>query len=271
MKISSAIIGLTILACALIAVGLSADTHVNTSSDVLTVKAVQNNFQFELKKPLPSISNSIMEYKVNDVKITPEYMDSISIIYGINLSKDAQWNDISPKNGKLLKFYATGGFIYMNPSKLHGDAPTNLPSKEDSIKIAEKYLDSQKLLPIDVGSAYVTPIEVSVYYPTNNTTINYTLAWTVHFNRTINGLKVYGPGQSLNVIVTDNGEINGVQKLWRDILPNQMINIKTPDQAYSELVNGNNNTVTVPHTSANKVAISEVSLGYYIEPVNRLF
>jgi hypothetical protein len=78
-------------------------------------------------------------------------------------------------------------------------------------------------------------------------------------------LKVYGPGQSLNVIVTDNGEINGVQKLWRDILPNQMINIKTPDQAYSELVNGNNNTVTVPHTSANKVAISEVSLGYYIE------
>ncbi len=264
-KLLIAIIGLAMLTCTLIAVGLCAGTYVNTSSDVLTTKAIQDNFQFELKKPLPSINNSIMQYRVNDFKITPEYMTGISNIYGINLSKDAQWNDISPKNGKLLRFYASGGFIYMDPSKLHGDAPTNLPSKEDSIKIAKNYLKNQKLLPADMDSAYVTPIEIGVYYPTNNTSINYTLAWTVHFNRTINGLKVYGPGQSLNVIVTDNGEINGVQRLWRDVTPSQKINIKTPDQAYSELVKCNNTAVTIPHTNANKVAITDVSLGYYIE------
>ena len=262
-KIFGAVIGLMIIVCMIISVAAFLSLHNNTASNVISTKAA-NITQFELKKPLLVVTDSVMEYKVNNFNVTSEYEKGISNIFGFNLSDNPKGDKIVD-SGKLLKFYNTGGFLYASHSDFVGDAPTSLPSEQDSINIAEKYLKNQKLLPQDVGSAYVTPIQIDVYYPTSNTTLNYTLARTVHFNRTINDLKVYGPGQNLIVDVSDNGKITGAQKLWRDVSPYQMKKIKTPDQAYSELANGNNSTVIVPHTNADKVAITDVSLGYYIE------
>ncbi|MFZ2070959.1 MAG: hypothetical protein WAV32_05095, partial [Halobacteriota archaeon] len=74
----------------------------------------------------------------------------------------------------------------------------------------------------------------------SNEIINkYNVTLQVQFTRQINDMPVIGSGNKLKVFIDEGGEVVGLFKVWRDFEPYKYVKIKTPEQAYNDLVTGN--------------------------------
>ena len=66
------------------------------------------------------------------------------------------------------------------------------------------------------------------------------------------------------VIIGNNNEIVGVIKSWRDVVPSGYMKIKTPEQAYEELIAGKGMQPSM-EMKIDKVIINAISIGYWME------
>lgn len=91
----------------------------------------------------------------------------------------------------------------------------------------------------------------------------YDITKAVRFCRSLDGLPVYG--DEFAVIVGDEGEVVGLVKTWREVKPDGSVSIRSPEQAYEDLLASK---TVLPRTQANydHVTIEDISLGYWMEP-----
>lgn len=237
-------------------------TNNNTTSDIISISTAKNDSKFELTEPLPQQATLIMTYKINDVKSTPEYRKKIYQIFSIPVI-DINDDYVNSENGDKLHFFENEGFYYTTSDRYDDKVPDNLPEEQEAINIAEQFLKTHDLLPDGFDSVWATTETIGVYFPANKTASGYTVAWTIDFSRTLDGIGVDGAGEKLNVVIGDNGKILGVHVSYRDVSSYQIKAVKPVDQAYTEMINGNATKSTA--TTANKVLITEVYLCYWAE------
>lgn len=134
----------------------------------------------------------------------------------------------------------TGALTYLNKKARETKARGNLniPSNEESIKLATNFLNNLNWLPSNFKVVEVTedserPANVDVSekgFVTNK---------TVHFYKFISGnIPVYGVSRIL-VEIGENGVIESVRKFHKDEVEQSSYSLKTPEAAIDELKRGN--------------------------------
>jgi hypothetical protein len=150
--------------------------------------------------------------------------------------------------------------------------PANLPSDEEAIKIATKFLKDRDLFP---EGAYPVEVEHIKTYHLNNDDNSKTVVWeklAVWFGGNLNNIKVHG--RSIRLVINADGNIIEYDANWREYKPYQEYPVKTPSEAFGEL---QTRGVTVGMSEPDTVSIDQIELAYnslpgayvenYLEPV----
>lgn len=184
-------------------------------------------------------------------------LSGLGSIHGYHLN--AQF---MPTNDSIMVYQANFSGIEDPLPDYHNLAHTKVQNEQDAINVANNYLKSNNVMPVDVANAYAGPEYISTPLP-NGTQTGSIDFWDVVYDRQINGLNVYGSNH-LYFWVDTNGQITGAQKSWPVISPYQMEKLKPVNQAFSELVNYNSSVLTRPKSTPDGVVITNVTLGYYV-------
>lgn len=227
-----------------------------------------------MKAPTKTATNSILVYKTRPPNVNKEStlafakkfnvtgklrgettVQSDDLVYGVTLTKNS------------------GSAEYLNVKRPNAkqDAPEYLPSDDDAVKIATKFLKDRDLFP--EGAAFSKTYRenaIAVSEKPERVVFGQIGVW---FNRTLNGMKV--EGTQLVVYVGGNRDVIGYYANWRDYEPYKEYTLSTPQEAFDKL-----KAKGVP-VGMNKpdsiVSIDDVHLAYkttagasseeYLEPV----
>lgn len=265
------IIGIAIVA---ILTGLSLSQAINLGHNGMNTKTGTGNVQFELGNPLPQINDTVKIYKTKNPIVTVEHVKEIGNIFGFadSIPGEANPGTIGMVNGEkhLLVYNKSGAVWYAIPSKMHPvvDTQPNLPDEETAKKLAADFLAAKGFLPQDAKlNDVVADKQITADKGTDKILQSFNVTLQVRYQREINGMPVVGPGSKLKVFIGNNNEVVGLFKVWRDIEPYPEIHIKTPEQAYSDLVAGND--IVQMRIGGDKVIIKDAALGYWMEPADQ--
>jgi hypothetical protein len=142
--------------------------------------------------------------------------------------------------------------------KLYPLTPPTLPSEEEAKEIATQFLAQVGLLPPGAYASKVMPGggaggDGGAYYVTH---------LLVRFTWEIDG--VPATGTTLSVRIGDGGEVVQVDRVWRETEPYKEVSIRSPQEAYQELIAGEG-SCPVP-SGCQKMVVEKISLAYWIEP-----
>lgn len=140
-----------------------------------------------------------------------------------------------------------------------------LPTEEEAVLIAEKYLESKDMLPEDAVLQNVQTTFLTKFSESGEVLEKIPLDVTITYKREINSLSVVGPGDEITVSVGKDKEVFYCFKSWRIIEQVGEINIINPEEAYNKLLEGK--TIRIPLiTPQSSIEIYEISFGYYAYP-----
>lgn len=260
-------VGLIILS--LITVGIAYTINQsNTEIQPLSINNVKGfrTTSFVLNTTLPKVPKKLMVYKCVEPNVTLEYASLLAKQFGMNGQPEKVFDEfvLTDGNYHLEVNTKSGRIAYTDASRwMVGndvDKPPNLPSDEETIKIARNYLSEKGLMPADAILRDVThPRVVAMDKVGNIIGIGFEDV-KVTFTRKINGLPVVGAGSKLDVEVGGNGDIINVYKVWRDYRPYKEYPIITPEQALEKLKEIG---IFTGIKSVDKVVINKVYLAYY--------
>jgi hypothetical protein len=176
-------------------------------------------------------------------------------------SKDMRYAvEISKKSGRVI-------YVDQMRPNANQDSPEKLPSDEEAIVIATKFLKDRDLYP--TGAAEPVAIRENTYTVGKGDEI-YCGEIGVWYHRYLNGLKV--EGTQFVVYVGGNGDVIGYFANWRDYEPYKEFPIISSLEASDRL----KTTIKINNADTN-VSIGNVNLGYkttagayeedYLEPV----
>ncbi|MEA1863757.1 MAG: hypothetical protein U9N46_00935 [Euryarchaeota archaeon] len=166
-----------------------------------------------------------------------------------------------PEAPKTLPYYRVLGeeHIYECFGSLSGPRES-LPSEDDAIEFAEEYLSLHGGMPDGAILRYtntVTGKEIC-----NGTVVSETLVLVqVSYRRSINGMPVDGPGDTIDFAIGENGEIIDFFKSWRTLEEVGEIAIVDSDVAIARLRNGE--TILKHRGPFGKLVVQSMNLGYY--------
>ena len=233
-----------------------------------------------LEKSLPGNVDRVLVYKTVPAHYTRQ--DILSLAQKFNISPIGKTKEVSEgssvasTDGKIQAILHNSGYIEYHNSDRVGpnpvDVPGILPSDDEALKIATKFLNDRDLLPDD---AEFRKIDHSRAYFLGNDG-NDSLAWEdveVWYGRKLNGYTV--EGTQLELALGSNGDPIEYITNWRNYEPYKEMQIKKPDIAFEEL-----KTKGVVVGSLNKpytVSINQIYLAYhtkagaeteeYLEPI----
>ncbi|MCK5001346.1 MAG: hypothetical protein KAS23_17500, partial [Anaerohalosphaera sp.] len=137
-------------------------------------------------------------------------------------------------------------------SRKKEEKSVNLPDDETCKKLAKDFLSTNGLIPKDARMHK----KVSSRSPGKK---------TVGFYRTINGFHTTGNGAGIRIEIGDNSEIVHVKKNWQKLHQLKQYPIKSPRQAFDEMVNGKGSS------DRPKGKVKEISLKYYCSPMKQKY
>lgn len=230
-------------------------------------------YRYQLDAPFPETPHSATICRLIRPKINTEYVSETAERFGLTSEVNGNHifysvgNDETHEN--LLINTATGAVIYSYKysGKLYPAEAPSLPSEETAKDIALEFLKEKGLYSSDIKIGKVAP---GGYY--RNRVVAHLV---VCFDYYIEGLPVTGTGKMLNVRIGDGGEV--VLAMWYHPtyeVTNENVLIKTPAQAYQDLLSGNvieTELDSQPDRPVQDVRITNIALGYYLEPVAQDF
>jgi Zn-dependent metalloprotease len=182
-------------------------------------------------------------------------VQSEDLVYGVTLTKNS------------------GSAEFMNAKRPNAkqDAPQYLPTDDEAIKIATKFLKDRDLFP--EGAAFSKVYRENAYTIGDNPDQIVLGQIGVWFNRTLNGLEV--KGTQLVVYVGGNGDVIGYYANWRDYQPYKEYPIITPQEAFNQLkvkgvgvgMNNKDATVSIDNAYLAYDTTPGAYKEYYLEPV----
>lgn len=204
------------------------DPSASGSSD--TAGRVSHNLVMQSSAANPS-EESVLIYKTQPPDINKE--TTLALAKKFDVSGNLRGE--TTVQSKDLTYYVTvtkksGSVSYRNQDRpnINMDSPDKLPSDDEAVLIATKFLKDRDLYP---EGAMVTPPRREYTYSSNNViTYGRICVW---FNRTLNGLKV--EGTQLVVYVGGNGDVIGYLANWRNYTPYQEYPIIPQQDAFDQL------------------------------------
>ena len=209
---------------------------------------------------LPSMPEEMIVYKVIQPNITEEYVREIgekmignsknaelrrSSRLGLFFLNSPDWSlEVDPANGTItLRKIAVD-------SSDSGVEKRSYPSTEQCKTIANEFLKRHKLLSDDL---YVRGV-------VDNTKSSFGVM-SVGYNRKIDGYNTWGAGSGISVHINANGEVVRFSKHWQEIEPYGTCEIKKPEDALKELLNGKGVLM-----NGDSGKIISIELRYYSSP-----
>jgi hypothetical protein len=275
------VIGIGILAVVLMALLTVQMTTSFIGSEIVSIpqnKAGDTPI-FILETNFPAVSDTIEIFRVKTPIVTQGYVEEI----GKKLAFAGDAGAANPGTigmvdgdgdnlRHLMVYEASGAIWYAIPSKMHPVVASqpNLPSEEEAKSIATEFLYSKGLIKegkVAKINKVVADQQVTAKKGFNEIISEYNVTLQVQFARAINNLPVIGPGNKLKVFIGEGGEVVGLFKVWRDFEPYKNVKVKTPEQAYKDLVAGND-TMYNMRVGGDKVVIKEIYLAYWMEPAD---
>jgi hypothetical protein len=268
-------LGITII---LIASASSVARYINQDAESpLLREEGTNGAKFILNTELPKIENSYAIYTVVTPDITMNYVTEIAETFGVSGTPETVSESTGEirvtDNTKNLReqvsvYKYSNSIVYEIPEKKYGDvieSQPDLPSEDEAKKIANEYLLSRDLLPDDVKVESVKScvrsgvIQAGVEQPVES----YDVTLGVTYSRDIDGIPVYG--DEFTVYLGDKGEVVGVTKTLREIIKTGNTSIKSPTEAYNDLVAGNTDLPAL-EMQIDEITIDNISIGYLMQP-----
>ncbi len=249
----------------------------HSSSIVPPSEGVYGATTFVLNATFPVVSDSYLAYKVLNPEVTFDYVEEIGRKFGLTGNAEPGItgeirlvDDTKGVRERIYVYYVNSGAIRYqidgNFYPTHVESQPILPSEEEAKRIAVEYLSSRDLLPED---AVIKSVGVNQRYGIGKagvgTIVSYDLTLAVRFSRNFNGIPIYGH-DGLSVIIGNNSEVVGFGMNWRDVEPYRNVTIKTPEEAYEELIAGKSRVQPPLETILDQVTINEISIGYWMEP-----
>jgi hypothetical protein len=161
----------------------------------------------------------------------------------------------------------TGTIEFSNTNRFQNvnslDIPGNLPSDEESIKIATDFLKERNLLP---DGAYFRRVEHGKIYQLVKDGDDI-ITWEdvqIWYGRKLNGLEV--KGTKISIDIGSGGDVIDFYSNWREYEPYTELSLITPEQAFGEL---KSKGISVD-TNRQYVSISDISLAYRSKPGSQL-
>jgi hypothetical protein len=233
-----------------------------------------------LEKTLSENVEKIMVYKTVPVHYTRQ--NSLSLAQKFNISpvgkikETEDGSSFASEDGMTYVILSNSGFVeYHNSNRAHTinliDIPGNLPSDDEAVKIATRFLKDRDLLPD--GAEFRTTSHGKIHGTAENDTD--IVLWEdvqVWYGRKLNGIPVKGT-QLMLAIGADGTPIEFFTN-WRDYQPYKELSVMTPEQSFEEL---KTKGVPVGMNNPEKVSITDSYLAYhtkagaeteeYLEPV----
>lgn len=232
---------------------------------------------YSLAAELPQVKESYTTYRVSPVEITEEQVKEIASRFDLSgtprvSNKDTGEVlvvDTSKQPEEQISVYAhSGAVVYHILDKEFPNEVTEqpkLPSDTETEKIALEFLEKTQM---ESPDAKVVSVEVNQKQEVweagaTEPKVSYDVTKAVRFGRTLDGLTVYG--DEFAVTLADGGEVVGLVKTWREVVPDGSVGIKSPEQAYADLRAAK---TVLPSVAAeyDHIVIEEISLGYWMEP-----
>ncbi len=229
---------------------------------------------FVLATPFPVMNESYPIYRTVPPNTSHEEIQRIGNLLGVSgdvieprSSSDAARivdNSTSPP-AELQYNLNSGAFEYSIPEKKYpatAHSQPDLPSDEETRKIATDYLQERGLLPEDVHFDSVG-VQSRIGSGTPYSHVVYDMTKHVSFFKEIRGFRVYHAG--IGVTLGEHGEVVAAGSNIRDFYPepDRYVTILTPQQAYQRLCA--NDLVIRPKSSPGIHVVSNISLGYWME------
>jgi len=230
---------------------------------------------FKLVHPLPKVPEKMMVYKTIDPKISREDITKLMKTFGLEGKIDDRQRQFVVKDqNRVLEVFkqpGTGYLRFSNNTKLAIEKEAkNLPSEDNAIDEAKKFLRANDLLPENTFLAGVGYYEFRKYDSIGNTIIQGKSAVSIGFGFKIEEMKVEGPGAKAGVVFGEDGEIIGASKIWREIEPDKEMKIITPEEAFDKFKQRWPGEAEPEQFKRAKikteVSIKEVYVTYYAKP-----
>lgn len=143
----------------------------------------------------------------------------------LNPSPDKTVRYVSPNdvNTTFEHNLVTGDLrFHRNFARYLGDFAPELPSTEEAIKVAELFLEENKLLPANPSElkiAHIGGLRTTTLIDENHAGPVIDKLITLNYSREINGVPVIGPGSKLIIDIGEKGEILSLTRHWRELSP----------------------------------------------------
>jgi hypothetical protein len=194
-----------------------------------------------LEKNLPDKIERVMVYKVVPPHFTRQDIISLGKKFNVNYPNQIKEGDegfsIGADDGSAYVLLTNNGWIeYTNRTRAHTvnslDIPGNLPSDDEAVKIATKFLKDRDLLPEGTTFRKTTHGKI-LGSAKNGTDIVFWEDVQVWFGRNLSGNPV--EGTQLMLAIGGRGDPIEFFTNWRNYEPYKELPVKTPDLAFEEL------------------------------------
>lgn len=226
-----------------------------------------SDITYSLQAPTDHISSEEKVYTAVPLNTTPDSIQTLAKKFDINgeVTIDSESLKISDHHQELSVSKSNGFFTYVNKDKYENlnVMRDNIPSDEECIKIAKQFLTDRDLLPKRFNIIKVSHT-TSGSPLTNDERILFS---DVYFYPTLNEKPVYGVSRII-VTVGNNGEIEAVNKYYKDVEYQGHAKLKSPDKALSELeASKSSNSLS---ENAKNAKIKKVEIGYWEDVESKL-
>lgn len=221
-----------------------------------------SDITYTLEAPTNQILSEEKVYKAVPPNVTHESIQTLAKKFGIKgqitEGSLAQTLEISDDHKQLSGSKNNGYFTYVNKDIYENlnVVRDNIPSDDKCIQIAKGFLTERDLLPKRFEIIKVSH-STSGSPLTNDEKL---LSSDIYFYPTLNEKLVYGVSRII-VTVGNNGEIEAVNKYYKDVAYQENAKLKSPDKALSELKAGKSSN-SLPEQAKN-AKIKKVTIGYW--------
>ena len=148
----------------------------------------------------------------------------------------------------------------MSPAGFGGGVQEFLPTEEEAVRIAEEYIKSHGGMPDDAVFGGVSTV-YSTLYRDDEVVEKKPVDIQVGYHRIFNGMHKAGPGDTIELVIGNNGTILYFLKSWRKLEYAGEREIVTASEAVERLQRGE--TVYKRLGPLDTIEINNVSLSYY--------
>jgi hypothetical protein len=212
-----------------------------------------------LNTPTKTTTNTVLVYKV----VPPIVNKEITLTYAKKFNVTGTLRGETTVQSKNLRYIVTviknsGTVMYEDQNRPNSveDSLKTLPSEQEAIEIATKFLKDRDLFPEGAVEPFAEP---EYHYNGEEKTCGQIAVW---YSRYLNGMSV--KGTQLVVYVGGNGDVIGYFANWRDYEPSSKYPVITPQTAFNNL---KNQGVSVgPDNSDVEISIDNINLTYNTKP-----